>query len=341
MGRPAKPWFRKQTGHWYVEINGKQEKLSRDRDEAYRLFHELMSRVHLAPESPSARVADVIEAFLAWSSTHCEPITYTNHRFYGEHLSDAIGMKAARDILPIHITRWIAKHGWSGWSEFGAKKSAKRFFSWAKKQGILRDNPLAEIENPTPPPRQRVLTDEEYRALLRGTSPPFRRFLFALRQTGARPKELRDLRWEQVRGDHLHLEKHKTGKKTKKPRIIYLTPTMQRAMAVWRAKFGSEHVFTNAHGEPWSANAIRMRMQRLRDRLGLDDDVVAYLARHAYGTSAILNGVDLATVSQLMGHSSTTITAAVYVHLESERGHLIGAAAKASRSGAGSRGGDA
>jgi len=43
MARPHKPWFRKQTRQWYVEIEGTQHCLGPDKDEAIGQFHDLMA----------------------------------------------------------------------------------------------------------------------------------------------------------------------------------------------------------------------------------------------------------------------------------------------------------
>jgi len=156
-----------------------------------------------------------------------------------------------------------------------------------------------------------------------------RSLLFALRQTGARPQELRELTWKDVRPDHLLLWEHKTEGSTREPRIIHLTPCMQRFFAVVRKRSKSDHVFLNGRGKPWTTNAVRLRVMRLKDKLGLSDDVCAYLIRHAFGTNAILNGVDVVTVSELMGHASTEITTGVYVHLAEQKSHLQKAVTRA------------
>ncbi len=44
--------------------------------------------------------------------------------------------------------------------------------------------------------------------------------------------------------------------------------------------------------------------------------------RDAFGTNAILNGVDVVTGSELMGHASTEITTGVYVHLAEQKSYL-------------------
>jgi integrase len=72
-------------------------------------------------------------------------------------------------------------------------------------------------------------------------------------------------------------------------------------------------------------------MQRLRRKLGLRDDLCAYEVRHAFGTYGILNGVDIATLAELMGHRDTTMVSRVYGHLAEQTDHLAAAVAKAAR----------
>jgi integrase len=312
-----------------VNIGGQRIRLSRDREEAERKFHEMMAVRHELPESPNARVADIVESFLSWASTHTRPNTYGQYRWYGQRLAEECGRHPARDFKPIHVTRWIEKNQWHGAHEYNARRYSFRYFSWAVDEGILARNPLAAMKRPKPAPRQRAITDAEYLAMLRATDSNFRRLLFALRQTGARPQELRELQWTQVKSDHILLTQHKTSGKTRKPRVIHLAPMMQRFFAVWRRRSNSPYVFLNADGKPWTANAVRLRVMRLKKKLALPDDVCAYLLRHAYGTEAIVNGVDLATVAELMGHASTEVTSEVYIHLAEQKSHLQNAATRA------------
>lgn len=50
-------------------------------------------------------------------------------------------------------------------------------------------------------------------------------------------------------------------------------------------------------------------------------DAKLYGLRHAFGTNAIVNGVDIKTLSVLMGHESTRMTEH-YLHLASRSEHL-------------------
>lgn len=292
MPRPSKPWFRKQTGWWMATVAGQSHKLVKGKDnkkEAQRRFHELMAKVAEAPESPDARAADVCEAFLDWSFKHHAPDTYCGHLWYIQSFCEKYGFVSVLKLKPYHITRWVDSKQWNNTSRYNGTRFVCRAFSWAKQEGILRTNPFEGVKKPRPKSRQRALTEEEFRSMLRATDGCFRVLLYALRQTGARPKEARELRWENVREDRWIFWEHKTDE-TLKPRVIYLNGPMQKLMRVLRNRSDSDYVFTNSRGVPWTRSAVTQRIMRLKRKLGLDKDVCAYLVRHAFGTNAIVNG---------------------------------------------------
>jgi site-specific recombinase XerD len=90
----------------------------------------------------------------------------------------------------------------------------------------------------------------------------------------------------------------------------------------------NEHVFLNDRGNTWHRSALSLRLQRCRRRAGIPATTTLYGVRHKFGTDAILNGVDLVTTSQLMGHRSTRMTEH-YVHLDGEDEHLAAAMRRA------------
>lgn len=90
----------------------------------------------------------------------------------------------------------------------------------------------------------------------------------------------------------------------------------------------SPWVFTNSFGGQWTTHALTKTIWKLRDKLGLPDDVRLYGCRHGFASQAIVNGVDVATVAALMGHNSI-LTTQRYVHLAGKRAHLSAAVEKA------------
>jgi len=334
MSRPNKIWFRKDVGWWMVTLSGEKIRLAQGKESrkaAEQKFHELMASRSQAPESPTARVADVIEAFLAWTKVHRSSETNRNYISYGQGFSEHSGYMPTSELKPIHVTRWVDENGWTQTTERNARRSIYRAFSWACEEGILTRNPLQGMKCPRAKARSRFMSDGEYRTLLKHSDSDFKTLLFALKETGCRPKEARVLRWDQVRDDRWVLEEHKTAYKVEKPRVIYLTTPMRKMMDVLRRRSTSPQVFLNSRRKPWTCNAVRLRIARLKAKLNLPDDLCAYMLRHAFGTNAILNGVDVATVAELMGHTSLEMVSRVYLHLADQHTHLNAAVDKATR----------
>jgi integrase len=127
------------------------------------------------------------------------------------------------------------------------------------------------------------------------------------------------------------LRRHKTAKKTGKPRVIILTPPMVALTVRLAAKHPEGPLFRNVDGNPWTRNAIRCRFRRIRTKLGLGGNLVAYLYRHTFTTDALENGAGIADVCELLGHTTTDMVMRHYQHLREKREHLRQAAIKATR----------
>ena len=255
MARPNRIWFRKDIGWWMITLGGKKVRLTQGRENkklAEQKFHELAVLQTRVPEGPTARVADVIEAFLAWAKHHLGEETLRNYLWYGEKFSEHSGYLLSSALKPIHLTRWIDTQGWGPTTERNARRSIYRAFSWACEEGILPANPLRGMKCPKARTRQRMMTRQEYVVLMKHGRREFQRFLFALRHTGCRPKEARLLKWNQVKEDRWVLSEHKTVHAVGKPRIIYLTQAMQRLMINLQRKTTSDYVFINGRGKPWT-----------------------------------------------------------------------------------------
>ena len=134
MPRPDKIWFRSDVGWWMVTLNGQKVRLAQgkeNRKAAEQKFHDLMAARSQAPESPTARVADIIEAFLAWTKIHRSDETNRNYVWYGQQFSEHSGYLQASELKPIQLTRWIDENKWGQTTERNARRSIYRAFSWA------------------------------------------------------------------------------------------------------------------------------------------------------------------------------------------------------------------
>jgi len=126
------------------------------------------------------------------------------------------------------------------------------------------------------------------------------------------------------------IHEHKTTRtqRVKKPRVIPLHPVVLKLLIHIRKRGEpGSRIFLNHRKTPWNRSNLGLRMRRTREAAGIPDDAKLYGLRHAFGTRAIINGVDIKTLSELLGHTTTKMSEH-YVHLAGQRVHLAEAMAK-------------
>ena len=329
MRRPSKPWYRQFNDTWYITRNGAQIPLAKgkaNKKDAERAFYRLMAGETPHDHRPSdQRVVAVLDLFLEYTQKHTAADTYQWYRGYLQDFADRHGTLRVEDLRPYHVTSWLDSHPTWKNSRRSAIVAIKRAFNWAADEGIISANPIKKIKKPPATRRERLLTDAEKQKVVdSATDTAFRDLLVALRETGARPGEVASVTaaMVDVKAGTWTLPEHKTKRKTQKPRVIYLNRCMLTLTRKLMAQRPDGPLFRNANGRPWNRNAIRCRFRRLRKKANLGDDLVAYLFRHAFATDALEQGVPVAAVAELLGHTDMQMISEHYGHLAEKRQHL-------------------
>jgi integrase len=341
MRLPEGPWYRAQCDAWYVKIDGRQVRLAKgkaNKKAALEAFHRLMALGPAGlPKKSELLTAHVCDLFLKWSERHHDERTF---RWYRSFLNsfcncESVGTLAAAEVKPYHVTHWLDEHPkWKN-SRRCAVICVKRAFNWAHAEGLLKENPLRSLKKPPAVRRERIVTPEEWAALVAAVrDQEFRDFLFALRETGCRPGEVRKVTAEQVNLELgvWVLEQHKTRKKTGLPRVVYLTPGMVELCKRLCERWPEGPIFRGPERKgdrPYSRNALRCRFRRLRVKLPQLKGVISYTLRHTYITDALERGVPVATVAELAGHKDLKMIQQHHAHLSEKRQHLQDAARRA------------
>jgi integrase len=243
--------------------------------------------------------------------------------------------KARPALLPMFINSPVGPRGKDGgpasaWTRKRWASAILSAFNLAVKHGLIDRNPLAGIKMPQGEDG-RDMKEEEFRALLLRATPVYRRVLMFMRETGARPGEVRAVRVGDVFLDDrlMVLEKHKTRAKTRRARKVVLTERAVKLLRWLIPRAGPEgHLFVNSFNRPWTIGALCKNLRQIRAKAGLPKDVKNYGCRHAFGTRGIEAGLSTATVAELLGHSGLA-TAQRYIHLADKKQHLHDAVDKA------------
>src|ERR1017187_3557366 len=209
----------------------------------------------------------------------------------------------------------------------------------AIKWGLATANPVTQSD--LPKVRKRIgmslLPSEQDRLTQCATGPwclPV--FLDVAAATGARRGEVLALRWSDVKGMIVFIDRSLCqtrdglvfkSTKTEKPRKVELPPSMIATLDAhrlrqdeFRRQFGPDYrsdldlIFANPDGSPLMPNSISSTVSRLCRRLGLPQGASLHVLRHSHASLLLADGVDLATVSARLGHSSVRTTADIYSH---------------------------
>lgn len=368
MARIARPWYFTEKKAYAATVKGRRFILLKGEENptnatlAAKKLRQILAGSKNDQAAGSLCVADIIERYLKLHQDKYSERAFTERRRYLQLFAEAHGWRKVndRDCLPVHLEEWLAEHPqWvSAWSKAQIVSIVMRPFNWAAKKRLITSNPFRGVEVSRGRPR-RPLTDDEFRRLLRAASAGRRRFhaagkkrklypsdlkrlqrpsasarwkmvLVFLRFTGCRPGELANLVWSDIdlANRELVLWRHKTSRKTGKPRRVPIHPVVLKLLIyLRRLNQPGEYVFLTHRKTRWNRSNLGLRMRRTRTAAGIPDDAKLYGLRHAFGTRAILRGVDLKTLSELMGHTTTRMTEH-YVALAGQRDHLAAAMEK-------------
>jgi len=195
----------------------------------------------------------------------------------------------------------------------GHVRTLRAFFNWVVVEGLAQNNPAKDLK---PPKIVRkvvsTLSDEEIRAILNsfGTSPTDARnqaLFMILLDTGLRIGELVNLKMEDVHMDEGYL---KVLGKGKKERIVPIGNNAQKVLQRYLFRFRPkpinpvvQNVFLSQSSNPLTENSMKLMFTRLAKRSGVCR-LHAHLCRHTFATRFLINGGDVFTLQQILGHST-------------------------------------
>lgn len=305
-----------------------------------------MAKLKSAPaekstSSISMRLPQWIDCYLNDLSKKIKPSTYSVYkRYYDGHIKPFFGDIYLSKLSPKTLQNFIdSKHDLSG-------ATVKNIFTFLKSALIEAENQghIADIWSKVKLPcakrdKIRVFSRSEQakleRAILNDENPNILGIMLCL-YTGLRVGELCGLMWQDIDFQYAILSVRRTVQRInsnngeRKTKIIAMPPKsihsnreipiplflLEKLKELKRAGEICEYVF-HIHGKPIEPRVYQYWFSRL-----LETNHIQYAkfhtTRHTFATRALETGMDIKTLSELLGHSDATITLKRYAHSTAE-----------------------
>ncbi|WP_321384343.1 site-specific integrase [uncultured Enterococcus sp.] len=282
-----------------------------------------------------------IESFVGnWMSATVrytvKPTTYSNYvRLIKRHIIPAIGSLKLQKLKEADIQAFVyqlAEQELSSGTIRNIFNILKKALSAAVAQNYLGKNPCKNVVLPKKTTKKiRALSLAEQRKLEmlamqeRECSP----VILAL-YSGMRIGEISGLKWEDIDFEKnlIHVQRTitritneqtiigktkvvaGTPKSDRSERLIPMALNLKNYLIEKRQWADGEYVIA-CNGGLAEPRTINYRFKKLTDKLGLED-VRFHSLRHTFATRCIERGVDIASLSQILGHQSTKLTLDTY-----------------------------
>ena len=249
------------------------------------------------------RTQDAIQSFL--NNRRAKNLTQKTIQWYREELRRFANSYPELPTNPEPIETFLAEVRGSPETKHAYFRAIKTFYHFISERYDF-PNPMKQVKPPRCP-RKVMPTLEPYEVMTllnSATTLRDRTLLTLFIDTGARTSEIAHLRKQDIKGDTI-LVNGKTGGRE----IPISDETRRLLLALIVADGKSEFVFPGRYGLPLTRYGASLIIRKLMKKAGIQGPKLGpQRIRHAFGKNFLVNGGDLRSLQQIMGHTNLTTT---------------------------------
>lgn len=314
----------KKGKNWYIDYYLKGRRKRRKIGPSKKLAQQVLQDVHVkiakgeylgVYDEKKILFEDFSQQYIAFSKTNKAWSTQRRDRFSVAQLISVFKGKYLFEITPRMIEKYKATRlGKVAPATVNRELAClKHMYTKANEWGYLKINPVKSVKLlKEPPGRLRYLNSDEAKTLLDACRDYLGSMVVTALNTGMRKGEILALRWKDVdlRNRKVTVRKPKNNE----IRVIPINQTLYQELMNLSGQSDGEYVFTNGDGRPFGD--IKKGFSAALQRAGIEDFHFHDL-RHTFGSHLVMQGVDLKTIQQVMGHKDIKMTMR-YSHLSPE-----------------------
>ena len=284
--------------------------------------------------------------------TCSENTRYNFQACLDNHIYPMIGSMKMPEVTAAHINSLLLNYQASGKAHSSCIKLytiLNLMFKHAYTQDLIDRNPMDKVQRPKATKAEgkdddiEAYTDDETNYILdclESEPLKWRAFVSLLIDTGMRRGECCGLRWANVDIENCSIRiacslnytpskgVFENTPKSGRSRIVYVDPdimvmlkqlkAMQKTPEVIDIKNPSTgYVFSDDGVTPMHPTSPTHYFRQFGKRYGIEN-FHPHKLRHTFASSAILNGSDIASVSEILGHADKSTTLRMYTHADAE-----------------------
>jgi integrase len=277
--------------------------------------------------SSTQTVRDFLEhVYLPRIQATLRPSTYKSYLLCFRTAKEFLNGHELREFRTSHVDKLMAAVAADKQRAHSSHRNLKSFlsgaFRFAKRTDLITENPVRDSVIP----RGKPATDsyayslEEIEAMMKVLPEPGRTAVIVAGFIGLRISEVKGIRWEDVQGDELHVNRSvwsgiiSDTKSLTSKAPVPLLPLVSKALAAHKKRFPSDGwVFAGGTGHPLRLeNVLRRDMKPALAKAGIEWHGWHAL-RRGLGTNLNTLGVDGRTIQAILRHSDLSTTMAFYV----------------------------
>jgi integrase/recombinase XerD len=209
-------------------------------------------------------------------------------------------------------------------------RNLRVFFNWMDLEGTIRKNPMKKVRQLKDNRKAKeYISDEDFKKLIKSMDKSYfsehRDFamIVLMFDTGMRLAECSRLLVSDLDmyGHKIHLREEET--KGRKGRTVYFSPKTERVLRRWlqfKDRYTeTDYVFPSKRdGSPVEVTGFETNFTRYLNRFGIAEKVSPHCLRNNFAKRCLMNGMDLYSLSRILGHSSVTVTEQAYLDLNDD-----------------------
>ena len=205
-------------------------------------------------------------------------------------------------------------------------RNLRVFFNWLERDYLLQKNPMKKVQQLKKNRKAKdFISDEDFKKLIGHLDKSYfaehrdLAMIMLMIDTGMRLGECSDLLVSDINLAKKTILLRAEITKGRKDRMVFFSPKTEGIIRRWiqfKDRYAeSEYLFPTKRGGSISVSNFETNFKKYLRRAGLKETISPHCLRNNFAKRCLMNGMDVFTLSKILGHSSVRVTEEAYLDL--------------------------